>query len=184
MNRRLIHGLAVLFGIALSAPCPAQCGFAIVPAADTNWYREQGWPIAGLDDAKGFAKIHRTVDGKPEQQLPLPDGVTVMWVVHGDDYQVQFPDAVFDQNGSPMRMLPRSFKLYQMLRWEMNGTPYAYSYELGPHDVACFATVDIIDDRGDGKFRLMTSPGHLLVALGSPELEPPPVPVWLQKPKS
>jgi hypothetical protein len=183
MNRQLILGPAVLLGIAFSAPCPAQCGFAIVPAADTHWYREQGWPIPGLDDAKGFANIHWTVDGRPKQ-IPLPDGVTVAWVVHSDDHHVQFPDAVFDQNGSPMRMLPQVFKLYQMLRWEMNGTPYAYSYELGPLDIACMATVDVIDDRGDGKFRLMTSPGHLLFGPSGREPEPPPVPVWLQKPKS
>jgi hypothetical protein len=183
MNRLLILVPAALFGIALCVPCFAQCGFAIVPAADTHWYREQGWPIPGLDDAKGFAKIHLTVDGKPEQ-LPLPDGVTVAWVVHGDDYYVRFPDAVFDQNGSPMRMLARSFKLYEMLRWEMNGTPYAYSYELGPLDIACSATVDIIDDRGDGKFRLMTSPGHPMIGPASSGYEPPPVPAWLQKPKS
>jgi hypothetical protein len=71
-----------------------------------------------------------------------------------------------------------------MLRWEMNGTPYAYSYELGQHDVACFASVDIIDDRGDGKFRLMTSPGHTLMVSPGSTPEPPSVPEWLQKPKS
>jgi hypothetical protein len=62
----------------------------------------------------------------------------------------------------------------------MNGTPYAYSYELWP-DVACDANVDIIDDRGDGKFRLMTAPGHLIMGK---DPTPPPVPAWLSKPKS
>jgi hypothetical protein len=176
-------GFAALLACSVASPCVAQCGFAIVPAADAHWYREQGWPIPGLDDAKGFAKIHRTIDGKPKDWV-WPEGITVSWVVHGEDYNVQFPDAVFDENGSQKRMLPRSFRLYQMLRWEMDGTPYAYSYELGPYDVACTASVDIIDDRGDGKFRLMISPGHLLMAPPGQNPEPPPVPEWLQKPKS
>ena len=183
MARHLNLGLAVLIGSCLAAHCAAQCGFAIVPAADTHWYREQGWPIPGLSDAKGFAKIHRTVDGKPKDWV-FPEGITVSWVAHPDNYHVQFPDAIFDDNGSQKRMLARSFKLYQMVRWEMNGTPYAYSYELGPHDVACMATVDIIDDRGDGKFRLMASPGHTLTVAPGHDPVPPPVPEWLQKPKS
>jgi hypothetical protein len=66
----------------------------------------------------------------------------------------------------------------------VNGTPYAYSYELGPYDVACLSSVDIIDDRGDGKFRLMTSPGHMLMVAPDRTPEPPPIPEELQKPKS
>jgi hypothetical protein len=167
--------------------CPvrsfAQCGFAIVPAADKNWYRNEGWQIPGLADAKGFAEIHRTTDGKPKDWV-WPEGISVTWVAHDKDYDVQFPDAIFDEGGSRKRMLPRRFKLYSMLRWEMHGTPYAYSYELGPYDVGCTASVDIINERGDGKFRLMVSPGHTLMVPPGSTPEPPRVPEWLQKPKS
>jgi hypothetical protein len=173
-------GLALMFGCFVAAPSIAQCGFAIVPAAAERWYRNEGWPIPGLSDAKAISKIHRTIDGKPNDWV-WPEGITVSWVVHDSSYDVQFPDAVFDDDGSHKRMLPRRFLLYSMVRWEMNGTPYAYSYGLGPHDVACLATVDIIDDRGDGRFRLMTSPGHPLMGR---DPEPPPVPQWLQRPKS
>jgi hypothetical protein len=176
-------GLALLFGCFAAAACVAQCGFAIVPAAAERWYRNEGWTIPGLSDAKGFAVIHRTFDGKPKDFI-LPEGISVTWVAHDEDYDVHFPGAIFDEDGSRKRMLPRRYKLYSMLRWEMNGTPYAYSYLLGPYDVACMASVDIIDDRGDGKFRLMTSPGHTLAVRPGGNPEPPPVPEWLQKPKT
>lgn len=164
-------------------PSSAQCGFAIVPAADKRWYRHEGWPVPGLSDAKGFADIHRTIGGKPKDWV-WPEGITVKWVAHDKNYDVQFPDAIFEEDGSRKRMLPRRFMLYSMLRWEMNGTPYAYSYDLGPYDVACVASVDIVDDRGDGKFRLITSPGHTLMRHGGSTPPVPPVPEWLQKPKS
>lgn len=180
---RLAVVLVICFGFAQADFSLCQCGFAIVPAADQRWIRAEGWPIPGLSDAKGFVKIQRTIDGKPKDYV-LPEGVTVSWVVHDEGYTVHFPDAVFDDNGSHKRMLPRNFKLYQMLRWEMNGKPYAYSYELGPSDVACIASVDIVDDLGNGKFRLMTSPGHTLVVQPGSEPQPPPVPKWLSIPTS
>jgi len=183
MSRWMNLGLALLLCCLAAAPCVAQCGFAIVPAAYKNWHRNEGWPIPGLSDAKGFATMHRTVDGKPQDWV-WPEGISVTWVAHDKGYNVQFPDAIFEEDGSQKRMLPRRFLLYSMLRWEMNGTPYAYSYELGPYDVGCTASVDIIDDRGDGKFRLMTSPGHTLMVAPGRTPEPPPVPEWLQKPKS
>ncbi len=171
--------LACLFPVLAHA----QCGFAIVPAAAERWYRGEGWPIPGLSDAKGFANIHRTMDGKPKDWV-WPEGITVSWVVHDKGYDVQFPDAIFEEGGMRKRMLPRRFLLYSMLRWEINGTPYAYSYELCPYDVACTASVDIVDEFGDGKFRLMSSPGHTLMVGPGHSPEPPPVPERLQKPKS
>jgi|SRR5271165_515431 len=183
MTRWMNLKLALLLGCLAAAQCVAQCGFAIVPAAASNWYRNEGWQVPGLADAKGFANVHRTVDGKPQDWV-WPEGISVTWVAHDKDYDVQFPDAIFDDNGSQKRMLPRRFKLYSMLRWEMNGTPYAYSYELGPYDVGCTASIDIIDDRGDGKFRLMTSPGHTFIVRPGSTPNPPPVPEWLNKSKS
>lgn len=182
-------GIVSLIVCASAVPCAGQCGFAIVPAAEQRWYRNEGWPIPGLSDAKGFAVIHRTVDGKPSE-LVLPEGISVTWAAFGQDsqfmnYHVQFPDVFFDDEGTRKHMLARSFKVYKMLRWQMKGTTYAYSYLLGASDVACMSSVDIIDDRGDGKFRLMTVPGdtYLGEAKGDPP-EPPPVPDWLKKPKT
>src|SRR5580698_8138082 len=132
--------LVAVFACFCASLTHAQCGFAIVPAASEHWHLNEGWPIPGLSDARGFANIHRTIDGKPKEWV-WPNGITVSWVMHDKGYEVQFPDTVFDDGGSRKRMLPRRFLLYSMLRWEMNGTPYAYSYELGPYDVACTASV-------------------------------------------
>jgi hypothetical protein len=161
----------------------AQCGFAIQPAADVKWYRNAGWEIPGLADAKSITKINLIINDKP---FAWPDGITVSMVVHDSKYEVNFPEAVFDIDGAHKKMLSRTFQLGQMLRWEMNGTPFAYSYFLLPHDVGCTASVDIIDDKGDGKFRLMTSGGHTLVGYNplKEKPSPPPVPEWLQKPKT
>jgi hypothetical protein len=171
---------ALVAFIACSNPFPSfgQCGFAIEPTAATHWYREDGWQLPGLDDAKAVGPLHLIINDVPEV---LPEGITVSIFVHEDDYRVQFPEAIFEDNSAHEKMLPRSFHLKQLVRWEMYGTPYAYSYYLLPYDVACIATVDIIDDRGDGKFRLMTSPGHSIMARNP---APPPVPEWLKKPKS
>jgi hypothetical protein len=170
--------LAALTAFVYPFPSSAQCGFAIEPAAEVHWYREQGWLPPGLDDAKLIGPLHVTINGLPKV---WPEGITVSLVMHDEGYRVQFPEAVFEDNGARKRMLLRSFDLRQMVRWEMRGTPYAYSYDLWPLDVACSATIDIIDDRGDGKFRLMTSPGHTIMGR---DLAPPPVPEWLNKPKS
>jgi hypothetical protein len=144
----------------------------------THWYRNDGWQPPGLGDAKAIGPLHLTINGGPKA---WPEGITASLITHDDGYRVVFPEAKFDEDGVAKKMQQRIFLLYRMLRWESNGTPYAYSYELGPLDVACMATVDIIDDRGDGKFRLMTSPGHVIFG---PNAAPPPVPEWLGKPKS
>jgi hypothetical protein len=158
-------------------PCSAQCGFSIQPASEIRWYRDAGWQTPGVTDAKAIGKLNVTINGKPQT---WPDGITVSMITHEDNYRVHFPEMIFEDNGIHKRMLSRVFKLQQLLRWEMNGKPYAYSYDLWPYDVACSSTVDIIDDKGDGKFRLMTSPGHTIVSLNP---VPPPVPEWLKKPQ-
>jgi len=155
-----------------------QCGFVIEPVADVHWYRADGWQVPGLNDAKAIVKVNLNINGKP---WTWPDGISVSLIQHKDDYRVLFPEAIFEDDAINKRMLGRSFVLKQLLRWEMNGKAYAYSYYLWPLDIACIATVDIIDERGDGKFRLMNSPGHIILGRN---LTPPPVPKWLSDPAS
>jgi len=156
----------------------AQCGFGIVPAASVNWYRAEGWHISGIADAKSIVELHLTVNDK---DYIWPDGISVSMVMYQDNYNVRFPEVIFEDSGDHKKMLSRVFGLSQLLRWEMNGKTYAYSYLLIPHDVACSSTIDIIDDKGDGKFRVMTSPGHV-IQFKNPT--PPPVPEWLKQPQS
>jgi hypothetical protein len=178
MTRWFRVAFAVVVGCCWLLPSSAQCGFAIVPAADVSWYRDAGWETPGVSDAKSIAKVNLTINGKPHV---WPNEITVSAVVHDEGYEVSFPEAAFDDNGAHKKMLSRNFLLKQLLRWEMNGKPYAYSYYLWPHDVACMAAIDIIDDKGDGKFRLMTPAGHVIT---SRDPMPPPVPEWLNRPKS
>jgi hypothetical protein len=110
-------------------------------------------------------------------------------IEHRGDYRVTFPEAVFEEDGFREKMLPSTFAFVGSLR-EMNGQPYPYTYELYPLSTRwmsfdCVVSVDVIDDKGDGKFRLMTSPGHLFWGLIDDEgADPPPVPDWLKKPQS
>jgi hypothetical protein len=159
-------------------PFSGQCGFSVKPIEDVKWYREAGWPTPGVADAKSVSKVERNINGVP---FVWPEGLTVSAIVHRHNYQVLFPAAIFFDNGVHKRMLPSVFQLGQLLRWEMNGKIYAYSYLIEPHDLLCFTTVDLIDDKGDGKFRVMISPGHLTIG---PNPVPPPIPEWLKKPKS
>jgi hypothetical protein len=157
----------------------AQCGFDAQPAALTRWYREQGWPLPGLSDAKAIEPYSLQFDGKPRA---WPEGITVFVLVHKDGYQLRFPGLMFDDNGARKKMVPQTFELEQLLRWKYRGVTYAYRYYIWPLSYACDAVVDLIDDRGDGKFRLLlSSPGESFMA---PNPVPPPVPAWLTKPNS
>ena len=181
MSRQL--KLAIIAAAFLAGPlaASAQCGFAFEPAAAVRWYRSEGWTIPGLADAKAIGPIRREIDGK---SLPwdFPEGVTVQMVWHDRDYLITFPEAIFEQDGKRTKMLVRKFGLFQMLRWDVDGKPYAYSYVLLPHDVLCTANIDIIDETGDGVFRVMTPEGHGPLSARHPEA--PPVPAWARKPKT
>jgi hypothetical protein len=178
MKRWLTFAFGALVVSSWPLSSPAQCGFSITPAAVVRWYREAGWQTPGVADAKSISKVNLTVNDKP---FVWPDGITVSMVVHEDNYRVRFPEAIFDENGNSKKMHSSIFQLARLLRWEMNGKTYAYSYELWPERTLCTATVDIFDDKGDGKFRLMTLPGHI-IDVQNPVA--PPVPEWLKEPKS
>jgi len=124
--------------------------------------------------------VKLTVDGKPTP-WSFPDGVTFSIVQHEYGYHLTFPEAIFVEGGKRTKMLSRTFLLYQQVRWEIKGKAYAYSYLLGPRDVLCTANIDIIDDKGDGVFRVMTPNGH---TIWGAKTVPPPLPEWATPPKS
>lgn len=159
MNGCLKAFIAAALYLAGPLVASAQCGFAFEPASEVRWYRSEGWSIPGLNDAKAILPANLVVDGKPSS-WSMPDGITFSMVWHENGYHVTFPEAIFIEENKRTKMLSRSFLLYQMVRWEINGKVYAYSYSLGPLDVACMAYIDIIDDKGDGVFRVMTPTGH------------------------
>jgi hypothetical protein len=165
-------------------PAFAQCGLAVVPAAETKWYRSEGWAIPGLEGAK-FRPLHQVVDGK-QIVWHWADDVTVSAFLPDDNHRhLTIPGAVFDDSGSSKKLLEQSAYLYWIFRWEFQGRPYAYSYDLGSEHTGCGFSFDLIDDRGDGKFRLMAAPGHSVMDHEpGADPEPPPLPVWAAKPAS
>jgi hypothetical protein len=165
-------------------PAFAQCGLAVVPAAETKWYRSEGWAIPGLEGAK-FRPLHQVVDGK-QIVWHWADDVTVSAFLPDDNQRhLTIPGAVFDDSGSSKKLLEQSAYLYWIFRWEFQGRPYAYSYDLGSEHTGCGFSFDLIDDRGDGKFRLMAAPGHCVMDHEpGADPEPPPLPVWAAKPAS
>lgn len=163
---------------------PAQCHFEAVPVAASVWYRSTGWNMPGVNYHPRSLKprsdiVFMPVTVKDEGMRPgLPDGVTVSATV--SPFSAHFPEAVFAENGISKKMLARTVDVKVIYRWEIHGRPYAYSYTLIPRDLLCFFTVDFMDDKGDGIFRVMTSPGHAAITLRAP----PPVPEWARKPKA
>ena len=170
---------------------PAQCGFQVKPINNVRWYRGEGWQLPGLQDASAIVRVnlnardgtHLLVDGSTPR---WPKGLTVSSIEHRGAYRVTFPEAIFEEDGVREKMLPSTFDFVWLWRWEMNGRTYAYTYELFPAPtrgmvLACTVTFDVVDDKGDGKFRLMTSPGH---PISGENTDPPHLPEWLNKPKS
>ena len=186
MSRDTRFVFLLVLGCACAFACRAQCGFHIEPAAESGWFRAEGWTTPGVADAKWARVVRKTADGK-EQSVGLPAGISVSMAVHdhgpNHGYDVWFPDSLFSTEGIEKRLKAARFLLYELVRWEMDGKVYAYSYLLGPYDVACTASVDLIDDKGDGKFRWMVPGGHTLIVPPPNHPEPPPVPEWVKKPK-
>jgi len=156
----------------------SQCRFVVEPVADMSGYRNEGWELPGVEDGKPLIV---TLNG---ERMTWPGGVTVSAIGHNRSYphyHVSFPEAVYEDHGVRMKMRPKKVGVVIILQWEVNGKPYAYSYELAPDDVLCTFSVDFVDDKGDGVFRVMNSPGH---PLRGRKTQPPAVPDWARKPSS
>jgi hypothetical protein len=153
-----------------------QCGFVVKPVSATAWYRRDGWQLPGLDGAKVKGPYKVSVNGNPPA---WPRGVTLSEVI-AKHKRANFPEVQFENNGTTKRMEAAEFGILQLWRWDIDGKPYAYSYELARPGLACEFSVDILDNKGDGIFRIMSVPGHPPLTRN---LQPPPVPEW-GKPKS
>ena len=178
--------LAVLVACCCSLAALAQCHFVAKPVAMTGWYRSEGWALPGIADGKIVGPASARINDKPPA---WPEGITISVIEHDPGYRVSFPEAVFQENGVQMKMEARSIPLNGLYRWEIFGKPYAYSYDLWPDDVGCAFSADFMDDKGDGVFRVMASPGHLgrrefTKDGGYREPQPPPLPEWASKPKA
>ncbi|WP_148210178.1 hypothetical protein [Candidatus Korobacter versatilis] len=167
--------LVALFAVVISLPLLAQCGFRVDPVAESNWYSEEGWPTPGMDQRQ-WIPVNITMDEKPQ---PLHEGFTVSAIALPHNSHATFPGTLFDEGGVHKKLRSQTMLLFALYRWSFNGKPYAYSYQLAPTDVACSFTMDLIDDRGDGKFRKLTLPGHVVLPR---RMDPPPLPKWTSGP--
>ena len=165
--------LLALF-VCFSSSMFAQCQFSAEPIANTTWYRSEGWRPPAIRDGRATRSFNVTINGKPPA---WPAGVSVSEIVHRKGYRVTFPAAIFEENGTREKMRSRTLVLGELLRWDISGKPYAYSYELVPNGVACMFSVDLLDDKGDGIFRVMVSPGHTRF---DPRFGPPPLPALVK----
>jgi hypothetical protein len=167
--------------MVIAIPTPAQCGFQSRPIAGFSWYRSEGWPTPGVRDAKIIAPLAIDRSGIPlvvnGRRDDWPEGLTVSRVRPKHDYHFVFPSVDFEENGQHRQMQSASFSLVALLRWEMGGQPYAYTYTILSDTVACGFSMELIDDIGDGKFRVLKSPDRVTFSF-------PPLPAWTSKPKS
>jgi hypothetical protein len=159
-------------------PLIAQCGFIGKPVAANEWYRSEGWSLPGVADAKQVAPVNITLNG---EAFNWPAGVELAALIHPKKYVVSFPAALFETGGAKQIMSARRLQLGYLYRWEFHGNVYAYSYELIPRDLGCLFSIDLVDDRGDGVFRVMRLDGH---AFRLPKNGYPAVPDWAKKPKA
>jgi hypothetical protein len=160
----------------------AQCGFHIEREAGVTWFRSGGWSLPGLKDVTAINEVAKPSCVAGGGSLRWPDGVTAWSIQHRKEYRISFPDAVFEEDGIRKNMRSSGFVLLALWRWDMNGRTYAYSYRLLPSPspgtyAMCDSAVEIIDDKGDGIFRVM-SPIDPYSGF-----TPPAVPAWVSKPK-
>ncbi len=167
--------------ILSSSQALAQCGFQSKPISGFSWYRAEGWPTPGVDDAESVAPLAVNRNGLPlivnGRKDDWPEGLTASRLVHERDYHLVFPAVIFEDNGQRRQSQSAGFSLVALLRWEVRGKPYAYSYTILSDTVACGFSMDLIDDVGDGKFRVLKSSDRLTIGF-------PPLPVWISKPNS
>jgi hypothetical protein len=155
------------------------CNFRYGPVAEQQFIRAEGWDLPGLDDVKPVE--HPNALGLP--MLHKIPGVTMRMLTHNEPYIIYFPNGNFLLNGIRQRLHPDLVKA-RIVRFEINGRNFAYSYGLTPviahqeadkwvvdDEMLCTYTGTFIDDKGDGVFRVFV--------LGS--LMPEMIPAWAKR---
>ena len=160
----------LLSGIAIA------CSFKTAPVALERYYRESGWAIPGLSDAK-LSILHKDV----------VDGLTYREITHPTPYLAKVPSQEFEQGQKRGRMTDQLMQIEDMARYEYEGRIVAYSYRFTPasghlagkkwvvdSEAACEFFATYIDEKGDGIFRLLVTD----------EMRTEFIPQWARKPKS
>jgi hypothetical protein len=174
----------VLLTAAVIIPCVTHaCTFQFDPAANVKYYRSEGWKLPGIADFSSSAPV-RDIEQYPVTNIPAARAIPLL---HDEyPYVIELPAQTFTLDSAPKRMHP-VLALAAILRWEMDGKIFSYSYGLIPvsahringkwkidSEAGCIFNATFIDESGDGVFRLMV-PGSLTESL---------VPAWVKRPQS
>src|ERR1700682_1140684 len=120
---KIVLVAALLFHCAASA-----CTFQFDSASDVKYYRSDGWQLPGVSDFNSSAPV-RYPGQYPGANIP---GARAVVLPHKEDPSViHFPAQTFMSDGTPKRMR-HALARAAILRWEMNGHTFAYSYGLIP----------------------------------------------------
>jgi hypothetical protein len=172
--------LATLFNPLVAAGCDLKYDPAF--SLSLQFVRPEGWALPGIQDFRPDAPVnHNRAFWPPAPSLP---GLKVTPLPHDDDFVAEFPSQEFLLNGSRKRLRPTLARV-AILRLELNGKVFAYTYMLipvGAHrsdgkwkvdwEAGCTFAITFIDDRGDGVFRVLMYNG----------LTPDAVPAWVKDP--
>lgn len=167
--------------LLLLSPCALACGLKYDAVSATQLVRPQGWMLPGIADFVVSARIN--TEGLPPT-LNVP-GLKAFVLAHEEPYVIELPEQEFLLKDSRQRMRSLRAKA-TIMRFEMDGKVFAYSYGLVPvtahrsngkwivdSEAGCIFYVTFIDDRGDGVFRALTEDG----------LKPDMIPAWVKRPK-
>lgn len=182
VKSKLMNRIALLVVIA-AIPCVAfPCTFQFDPAAVAKYYRSDGWQLPGIN-LKSSAP-DRYAGPYPGADIPGARAVALPHEAY--PYIIEFPAQTFNFDGTLKRMRHVQARA-AILRWEMNGHIFAYSYGLIPvsaHridgkwkidvELGCIFNATFIDENGDGVFRLLV-PQALTESL---------IPAWVKRPES
>ena len=144
--------------IAVVIPCMASgCAFQFDPAATVTCYRADGWHLPGIADFNSSAPAPVSIRQQTSMEREQSHHLTMKNPTFSSSPPRPSP---FDV--ARKRMRPALVRAV-ILKWEMNGKIFAYSYD-----------VTFIDKDGDGVFRLL-APGVLTEAHCSGSGETPAV---------
>lgn len=172
------RAITVFLIVAATASVVFACGFQSSRVSWQRFYRMQGFELPGIATGELVPAANVTpVPGLVAKAVRLKEGEII-----------GFPATDFKLDGK-RREMPEQLMKASVVRWELEGSGrvVAYTYTLAPVEVyrdnsgttataiaKCDFQATFIDDKGDGKFRLMhTEPMRAGL-----------IPDWAKRPKS
>ena len=164
------HTILLVIVCFASFQFATSCDFQYDPASVPRFYRENGWPLPGIDDDD--PRVKANLYGVPRLDVLNQVAGLEFSVLRRDQdhYVIRFPEQTFSLGDQRHRMRPILAKAI-ILRWTVSGKVIAYTYGLIPiekaykkdgewvyeGEVGCIFYGTFVDDRGDGVSRTLVS---------------------------